>query len=161
MGYYSRKVKASKDCMKVMQKSKERLEETNSWHVIYPMVSVGSKPPLVNVVEALTQEYCFPVTKSQEHPLIRHKGSPLRHSPSSLGHHDAASTKELLRLGRGSPRPPHKVSSPLHTKPEGRRRLPVCHVGPKASGAPCTTWSTQESPHKVGTPCTHSALSYA
>jgi hypothetical protein len=30
MGYYSRKVKASKDYKKVMQKSKERLEETNS-----------------------------------------------------------------------------------------------------------------------------------
>jgi hypothetical protein len=29
----------------------------------YPVVSVGTKPPLVHV-EALTQEYCFPVTKS-------------------------------------------------------------------------------------------------
>jgi hypothetical protein len=29
----------------------------------------------------------------------------------------------LLHQGRGSPRPPHKVSSPLHTKPEGRRRF--------------------------------------
>jgi hypothetical protein len=28
------------------------------------VVSVGTKPPLVHVVEALTQEYCFPVTKS-------------------------------------------------------------------------------------------------
>jgi hypothetical protein len=26
-------------------------------------VSVGTKSPLVHVVEALTQEYCFPVTK--------------------------------------------------------------------------------------------------
>jgi hypothetical protein len=43
---------------------------------------------------------------SQEHHLTRHKGSPLRHSPSSLCHLDAASTKELLHLGRGSPRPP-------------------------------------------------------
>jgi hypothetical protein len=32
--------------------------------VIYPVVSVGTKPPLVHVVEAPTQEYCFPVTKS-------------------------------------------------------------------------------------------------
>jgi hypothetical protein len=46
---------------------------------------------------------------------------------------------------------PHKVSSPLHTKSEGRWRLPVSHLGPKASGEPCTTWSTQESLHKVGT----------
>jgi hypothetical protein len=31
--------------------------------MIYPMVSVGTKPPLVHVIEALTQEDCFPVTK--------------------------------------------------------------------------------------------------
>jgi hypothetical protein len=30
----------------------------------YPVVSVGTTPPLVHVVEALTQEYCIPVTKS-------------------------------------------------------------------------------------------------
>jgi hypothetical protein len=88
---------------------------------------------------------------SQEHHLTRHKGSPLRHSPRSLGHHDATSTKELLHQGNGSPRSPHKVSSPLHTKLEGWRRLPVSHLGPKASGEPCTPWFTQESPHKVGT----------
>jgi hypothetical protein len=28
------------------------------------VVSVGTKPPLFHVVEALIQEYCFPVTKS-------------------------------------------------------------------------------------------------
>jgi hypothetical protein len=43
---------------------------------------------------------------SQEHHLISHKGSSRRHSPSFLGHLDAASTKELLHQGRGSPRPP-------------------------------------------------------
>jgi hypothetical protein len=88
---------------------------------------------------------------SQEHYLTRHKGSPLRHLPSSLDHLDAASTKDLLHQGRGSPRPPHKVSPPLHTKPEGRRRLPVSHVVPKASGEPYTPWFTKESPHTVGT----------
>ena len=131
-----------------MRKRKEGWEEANSWHAIYPVVSVGTKPPLVHVVEALTQEYCFPVTKSLPRAPL---DSPLRYSPSSLGHLDAASTKELLHQGRGSPRPPHKVSSPLHTKPEGRWRLPVSHLGPKASGEPCTTGFTQESPHKVGT----------
>jgi hypothetical protein len=44
-----------------MRKRKEGWEEANSWHVIYLVVSVGAKPPLVHVVEALTQEYCFPV----------------------------------------------------------------------------------------------------
>ena len=31
---------------------------------MYPVVSVGTKPPLVHVVEALNQEYCFSATKS-------------------------------------------------------------------------------------------------
>jgi hypothetical protein len=80
------------------------------------VLSVGTKLPLVHVVEALTQEYWFPVTKYlPKSPL----DLPLRHSPSSLGHLDVASTKEVLHLGRGSPRPPHKVFSSLHTKPEG------------------------------------------
>jgi hypothetical protein len=34
-------------------------EEANSWRVIYPLVSVGTKPPLVHIVE----EYYFPITK--------------------------------------------------------------------------------------------------
>jgi hypothetical protein len=42
------------------------------------MVSIATKPPLVHVVEALTQEYFFPVTKSLPRAF------------------DAASTKELL-----------------------------------------------------------------
>jgi hypothetical protein len=134
-----------------MRKCKEGWEEANSWHMIYLVVSVGTKPPLVHVVEALTQEYCFPITKSLPRAPLDSPGLPLRHLLSSLGHLDAASTKELLHQGRGSPRPPHKVSSPLHTKPEGRRRLPVSHLSPKAAGTPCTTWFTQESPHKVGT----------
>jgi hypothetical protein len=111
-----------------------------------------TKPSLVHVVEALTQEFCFPVTKSLPRaPLDSPQRLATRHSPSSLGHLDAASTKELLHLGRGSPHPPHKVFLLLHTKSEGRRRLPVIHLGPKASGGPCTPWFTQESPHKVGT----------
>jgi hypothetical protein len=32
--------------------------------MIYLVVLVGTKPPLVHVVEALTQEHYFPVTKS-------------------------------------------------------------------------------------------------
>jgi hypothetical protein len=116
------------------------------------VVSVGTNPPLVHVVETLTQEYCFPVIKSlPSAPLDSPQRKPLMHLPSSLGHLDAASTKELLHQGRGSPHPLHKVSSPLHTKPEGRWRLLVSHLGPKDSGEPCTPWFTQESPHKVGT----------
>jgi hypothetical protein len=131
-----------------MRKRKEGWEEANSWHTIYLVILVGTKPPLVHVVEVLTQEYYFPATKSLPRAPL---DSPLRHSPSLLGHLDAAFTKELLHLGRGSPRLPHKVSLSLHTKPEGRRWLPVSHLDPKASSAPCTTLFTQESPHKIGT----------
>ena len=31
---------------------------------MYPLVAVDTKPPIVHVVEALNQEYCFPATKS-------------------------------------------------------------------------------------------------
>jgi hypothetical protein len=144
-----------------MRKRKERLEEANSWHTIYLVVSVGTKPPLVHIVEAITQEYCFPITKSLPRaPLDSPQRLAIKAlSSSSLSHLDVASTKELLHQGRGSPRPLYKVSLPLHTKPEGRRLLLMSHLGPKASGAHCTTWFTQESPDKVDTPCTHSALS--
>jgi hypothetical protein len=47
-----------------MRKRKEGWDEANSWQVIYLVVSVGTKPPIVHVAEALTQEYYFPVTKS-------------------------------------------------------------------------------------------------
>jgi hypothetical protein len=104
--------------------------------MIYLVVSVDTKPPLVHAVEALTQEYCFPVTKSLPRaPLDSPQRPPLRHSPSSLGHLDAASTKELLHQGRGVSTPPtqsvlttaHQVGGlktiagePL--RPEGFRR---------------------------------------
>jgi hypothetical protein len=47
-----------------MQNRERGWEETNSRHAIYPVVSIITKSPLVHVAEALTEEYCFPVTKS-------------------------------------------------------------------------------------------------
>jgi hypothetical protein len=62
-------------------------------HMIHPMVSVGTKPPLVHVVVALTQEYFFQVTKylprtpldspqrlasTKEHHLVTLMSPPLR-----------------------------------------------------------------------------------
>ena len=44
---------------------------------MYPVVSVGTTPPLVHVVEALNQEYCFSAIKS----LLRNLDLPQR-----LGH---------------------------------------------------------------------------
>jgi hypothetical protein len=148
-----RKVKPGKDCKSVMWKHKGGREEANSWPTIYSMVSVGTKQPLVHVVEALHTRIFLP----------GHQVSPKRTTwLATKARHEGTCQALLATLmppplrsfftkGRGFPRPPHKVSSPLHTKSEGRRRLPVSHLGPKAFGAPCTSWSTQESPHKVGT----------
>jgi hypothetical protein len=97
-----------------MQKHKEGWEEANSWYTIYLVVSVGTKPPLVHVVEALIQEYCFPVTKSLPRAPL---DSPLRHSPSSLDHLDAASAKELLHQGRGLNVWPTAQNIPEHFYP--------------------------------------------
>jgi hypothetical protein len=82
-------------------------------------------------------EFCFPVVSlasrspslSQENHLTFHKGSPRRHSSSPLGHLDTSSTKDILHQGKGVSRPPHKLSSPLHTKPEGQRQLSMSHLG--------------------------------
>jgi hypothetical protein len=43
-------------------RKRKRDERKQTLHVIYPVVSVGTKSPLVHVVKALTQEYCFLVT---------------------------------------------------------------------------------------------------
>jgi hypothetical protein len=65
--------------------------------MIYLVVSVGTKPPLVHVVDALyTSIVSRSPSLSQKHHLTSHKGSPRRNLPSSLGHFDAAYTKELL-----------------------------------------------------------------
>jgi hypothetical protein len=82
--YYYRKVKANQDCKRVTWKCKEGWEEANSWHVIYPVVSVGTTP----------SPHCWSTphksvasrspSLSQEHHLTSHKGSPRKHSPSSL-----------------------------------------------------------------------------
>jgi hypothetical protein len=36
-----------------MRKHKAEWDEANSWHTIYPVVLVGTKPPLIHVVEEL------------------------------------------------------------------------------------------------------------
>lgn len=78
--------------------------------MIYHVVLVGTKPLLVHVVKTLTQEYCFPVTKSiLGHSLICHKGSTTKAHVKFPNHLDAVSTKKLFHEGRGSPYPPHMV----------------------------------------------------
>jgi hypothetical protein len=112
----------------------------------------GTKPPLVHIVEALTQEYCFSVIKSLPRAPL---DSPQRLATEALakllGHLDAASTKELLHQGRGSPRPPAQSVLATPHQAGGSITIPVSHLGPKASDEPCTPWFTQESHHKVGT----------
>jgi hypothetical protein len=45
---------------RVMRKRKEGWEKSNSWHTIYLVVSVGTKPPLVHVVEELHTRVLLP-----------------------------------------------------------------------------------------------------
>jgi hypothetical protein len=117
---YSMKVKISKDCKYEIQKRKE---EVNSWHVIYLVILVGTKLPLVHVVETLHTRVLLLGNQVSPKSFTCHKGSSWRHSSSSIGHLDTACTKELLHQGRGSTRLLHKVSSLLHTKLEGQRLL--------------------------------------
>src|SRR5688572_20835490 len=106
---------------------------------IYPVVSVGTKPPLVHVVEALAQEYYFPITKSLPgHPLTYHKGSATKVHAKFPDHLDVVSTKELLHEVRGLHVPRTQSSTPLHTKPEGRR-LAGELLRLQGAGTPCTT----------------------
>jgi hypothetical protein len=88
---------------------------------IYPIVSVGTYPPLVYVVKILLlsgQQI------SSETPLNLLKGSVTKTHAKSLGHLDAAFTIELP-TNKGLLVlyiiPCTKLSLPLHTKPKGRR----------------------------------------
>ena len=90
---------------------------------MYPVVSIGTKPPLVHVIEALNQECCFSATKSlPQQPWPAMKTRPPRLKPSFSVTLIPLSTKELLHEGMGSPHLRTRLSIPLHTKPEGRRR---------------------------------------
>jgi hypothetical protein len=71
-----------------MRKRKETWEEANLWYEIYPVVSVGTKPPLVHVVEALHTRVLLPGhqvspksttwldTKALQAPLATSMSSP-------------------------------------------------------------------------------------
>jgi hypothetical protein len=87
---------------------------------IYPVVSVGTKPPLVYVVEALTKGIASQSPSLPGLLLTCHKGSATKAHAKSPGYLDATFTTELP-MKEGVLVPCTKPSSPLHTKPEGRR----------------------------------------
>jgi hypothetical protein len=136
-----------------MRKCKEGCEKSNSLQVIYPMVLLGTKLPLVHVVDALHTRVLLPGHQVSHKRTIwlatkaRHEGS----HQASLVTLMPPPLRSFSNRG-GSPRPPHKASSALHTKLKGRR---LAGEPPRLRGfgAPCTAWSTRESPHKIGTPC--------
>jgi len=108
--------------------------------MIYPVVSVGTKLPLIHVVEALTQEYCFPITKSLPRcPLTCHKVSTTKAHAKFLVHLDVISTKELLQEGRGSPRPPHKVIDVAPHQARGSKTCRQATKAPRRRHTSCTT----------------------
>jgi hypothetical protein len=104
---------------------------------------------------SIHNEYCFPVTKSFSGlSLTCHEGSATEAHAKSPGHLDATFTTEFP-IKEGSSRSRTKPSSPLHTKPEGRR-LADKRQRLKGNGTPrLQRWFTLE-------PCTrqqHLALS--
>jgi hypothetical protein len=93
-----------------MWKRKEGWEESHSWHAIYPVVSVGTKPHLIHIVEALHTRVL----------LLGHQVSPKSTTwPATKARHEGTRQAPLVTLmppplrsfsteGTGSPRPPHK-----------------------------------------------------
>jgi hypothetical protein len=144
-----------------MRKHKKRWEEANSWHTIYPVVPTDTKPPLVHVVEALHTKVLLPRHQ------VSHKSTTWL---TTKTHHEGTRQAPLVTLmppplrsfsskGRVSPRPRTKCAR--HSTPSWRVE-DDCRWATRHQGFRRTlykTWFTQESPHKVDTPCTHSALS--
>ena len=101
---YTNNVKAHK-LQYEMRKCKGDEQKQTLDTKIYLVVSLGTKPPLVHVVEALYREYYFLVTKSLSGPSWLTTNS-CQITMVTLA---SGSTKELLHEGWGSPCPPHKV----------------------------------------------------
>ena len=81
-----------------MQKRKEEDEEKKTLDtLIYPVVLIGTKLPLVSVVEALTLGYCFLLIQTLSgHPLTCHKGLATKAHTKFPSHLDAIFAKEFL-----------------------------------------------------------------
>jgi hypothetical protein len=116
------------------------------------MVSVGTKPSLVHVVEALTQEYCFRVTKSlprapldSPQRLATYALAKLPWSPWCRLHYGASPPRKGV-----STSPAQRVLTTPH-QAWGSMTIAGEPLRPQGIGEPCTTWSTQEPLHKVGT----------
>jgi hypothetical protein len=83
-----------------------------------PWFGLTLSHPYIQVVEALNQEYRFSATKSLPGLfLCRHQGLQVTTVTLAPG-----STEELLHEGWGLHIPRAKMSTLLHTKPEGRWR---------------------------------------
>jgi hypothetical protein len=69
-----------------MRKLKGRAEGKQTLEMkIYHVISIGIKPPLVHIVQALTKEYCFPVTECLLGLfLTRHQGLATKSLAMSL-----------------------------------------------------------------------------
>ena len=89
------------------------------------MVRLDTKSPLLHVVEALNQEYCFPVIKSLPGTV---------RLATKASHHVTTvilipfSIKELLHEGWGPPRPPHKVANAAPDQVRGLAEISIPSV---------------------------------
>jgi hypothetical protein len=104
-------------------KRKEGWEETNSRQVIYLVVSVCTKPPLVQRIEELHTRVLLSshqVSHKSTTWLVT-KIQPQRHLPSLLITFMLSPLRSFSTKGGSLHVHPHKDSSPHHTKSDGRR----------------------------------------
>ena len=116
---------------------------------MYPVVSVGTKPPLVHFVEALNQEYCCSITKFlPETPWFATKARPPRLTSSSWILWSRFPLRSFSMKDGGLHVPWTRSSMPLHTKSEGRRLVGVSKT-PRDRHTEIQAWFTRGPAHKA------------
>ena len=115
---------------------------------IYPVVRLATKSHLHLHCWSTHKEYCFSATKSLSWTQSR---SPWPRVP----------LRSFTRNGEGLHVPRTKMSSPLHTKPEGRWRCRRATNTPRMAGTPSTNLSSSQAQHtRHTTLLSHSNMSY-
>ena len=115
---------------------------------IYPVVWLATKAHLHPRCWSTHKECCFSTTKSLS---WTQSWSPWPRVP----------LRSFTKMGGGLHVPRTKMSSPLHTKPEGRWRCWRVTKTPRIDGTPSTSLSSSQAQHtRHTTLLSHSNLSY-
>jgi hypothetical protein len=122
--------------------------------MIYPVVSVGTKPSLVHGVEALTNNIAsWSPSLFWDSAWLATEARPLKLTPSPC-HLDAAFTTELPTK-EGSPRPLHKVIVAAPHQAGGSKTCWWATKTPKGWHTEVQTWGSLKNQYKITTPCSH------